>query len=688
MLAVAVLGTLVFAPALSGPFVWDDIPLIENNPYVHSLRWFPHWFTHDFWDVNEEILRFGARIVYWRPLVTTTYATDWAIGDGSPLVFHISNLIFHAIVGVLAFVVLRRWVGQAWPAFAAALLFAVHPTKAESVAWIAGRTDILCMIAVLVATQGIARRLRGERGGLALEIAGTVMAYMCKEQAIVLPAFAAVEAWVALARPSIDRRVVVRMIRSALPQLAVAIAYLAIRAIVMPIGSVAKTGSLPLVDHAQIVLESIGRFVVLTFAPHDLSVQQGLIRVTAGRIVADTTYVVIGALAIVVLVAIAWFARRRWPFVTIGLGFYLATLFPTSNVKYTEMVTLISERFLYLPSFGIALVVGGVIAAFSERRRLAYLVVGALTLATAMQSLSRSVDYRDEHAFWERELALHPESNQARQFKIHAELRDRRFRAALVDILELDRRSTIRPPDFDLTIAMQVAETASALVPDRRVEDLRAIDKFLSDLIERRSGVAELNVLHVRFRYPLDTRAPRHGTMMPRLLVQRAALLGRLGDDATALELARRALTQCKECITIITMAALVHARAGQYEEAMALLDKGKRLVNEEAVAGAQSRIRDAWTRHNEALKSVGPAQLQKRAAELSALELWGRAYDVLAPHKEQIRNAPAFAPGFAELAFRAGDTAVAREILATYAPPDRIEPQLQEWSALMGWTD
>jgi len=689
MLAVAVLGTIVFMPAIDGPFVWDDVALIENNPYVHSLGWFTRWFTHDFWNVNEEVLRFGVRIVYWRPLVTATYAVDWAIGDGSPFVFHVSNLLLQATSAVLAFVALRRWIGQMWPAFAVAVLFAVHPTKAESVAWIAGRTDILCMIAVLVATQGIARRLRGERGGLALEIAGTLAAYMFKEQAIVLPAFALVETWVVLGRPPIDRQVIAPFARAAIPQLALAIAYLAVRAIVLPIG--AATGvsaSIPLTDHIQIILESIGRFFALTFAPHDLSVQQGLVHLKAGRMIPDTTYVLIGALAIVVLVAIAFAARRRLPFVTVGIGFYLATLFPTSNVKYTEMVTLISERFLYLPSLGIALAIGGMIASLGERRRLAYLVVGALTLATGMQSLSRSTDYRDERAFWERELALHPESSVARQFKIQAERNQRRFHAALVDLLELTQRTTGRTRDFDLSIAMQVAETLSLIVPDHHTDDLRKIDRFLADLIERRSGMAELNVLNVRFAYPLDSRAAHHGTMMPKLLVQRAALLGRLGDDATAVQLADRALAQCTDCISVITLAALVHARAGDYQQAHALFEKGKRLVNERPILDAQARIRVAQTAHNEALTSVGPAQLQKRAAELSELELWGRAYDVLAPHKEDIIKAPKFAPGFAELAFRAGEPEVAREVLAAYESPAKIEERFKEWSAEMGWLE
>src|SRR5262249_26994250 len=161
----------------------------------HSFAWVGRWLHTDFWNVGEDVRRFGSPMVYWRPGITATYAVDWSLSNGSPVFFHVMNLLYQAAVCALAFAVLRRGIRKSIPAFVAALLFAIHPTKAESVAWIAGRTDVICMLAVLIAAQGIAWRLAGRRLGLALEIGGTAIAYLTKEQAIVLPAFALVEAW-------------------------------------------------------------------------------------------------------------------------------------------------------------------------------------------------------------------------------------------------------------------------------------------------------------------------------------------------------------------------------------------------------------------------------------------------------------------------------------------------------------
>src|SRR5258706_2102676 len=158
---VAAAGVAPFVPAISGGFLYDDRPLIADNVHVQTFADWARWLTHDFWDVNEEVKRFGARMIYWRPGVSASYAFDWQLGQGSPVVFHAMNLIWHALASCLAFFALRRWIASPLPAVVAALIFAVHPTKVESVAWIAGRTDGLCAVAMLTASLGAARRLGG-----------------------------------------------------------------------------------------------------------------------------------------------------------------------------------------------------------------------------------------------------------------------------------------------------------------------------------------------------------------------------------------------------------------------------------------------------------------------------------------------------------------------------------------------
>ncbi|HEY5926378.1 MAG TPA: hypothetical protein VIV11_32050, partial [Kofleriaceae bacterium] len=99
-------------------------------------------------------------------------------------------------------------------------------------------------------------------------------------------------------------------------------------------------------------------------------------------------------------------------------------------------------------------------------------------------------------------------------------------------------------------------------------------------------------------------------------------------------------------------------------------------------------QVAKASAAHQAAAAATGPAQLQARASELATLELWGRAYQVLAPHIEQIKQAPRIATGFAELAFRAGYNEVARDVLSVSMAPAEVEKQFAEWATTMGWAE
>lgn len=683
--AIALIGALVFVSAVGGEFVYDDNALIAHNVHIHSFADWPRWFVTDFWNVDDELVQFGARILYWRPLIMVSYAFDWKLGGGGPLYFHVVNLLLQAGASALAFTTLRRWLsGATWPAAAAALLFVVHPTKAESVAWISGRTDIVCLIAILVAAVGIARRLEGKHGGIALEALGTVVAYLSKEQAIVLPCFAAVEIWVAAGRPALELPVVKTLIRGAAPQAAIAIVYLAVRTLVLPIGAAAGRQHVPLFDHAIALFETLGRYAALTFVPHDLSIQQGLVHTLESHAVHSYPYAVVGVVSTIVLVAIAWRLRETFPSVSIGIALYFVTVAPTSNLVYTGMATLVSERFLYLPLFGFAYAIGAVLERYGIKRWTAALIAAA-ALALSVQSLRRSSDFVDDSTLWKRELAMHPDSLTARFAAVTRALEKKQAYAALV-LLQ-------NPTPYDQTMwehvatAFQVTSTLTRLIPDHDPEHLVQVDTFCANLVAKR--LAEIDALGVKFTLDLSrTKNDKEiHDWIPRFISIRADLQSRLGHDATAVELAQQAVEMCPRCNSLVTMYALVLARAQHYDDALEVLDVTRGQITESGVSETREHIIAARDLAAAGAQLQGPAALQNHASELAKLELWGRAFDVLAPYEAEIAHAPKFAVGFAELAFRAGEEATARRVLAVQKSPAEIDALIADWTQKMGWT-
>lgn len=686
LLVAAVLSAVVFLPSLSGDWIFDDRNLIASNPYVHSFAAWTRWFTTDFWNVNEEMVR-SHHLLYWRPAINATYALDWVVGGGTPVLFHLTNLVWQAVAGALAFHVLRRWIGAPGPALVAAVLFAIHPTKAESVAWIAGRTDVLCMVFILIASEGMARRRRGARGGLALEIAGTLAAYLCKEQAIVLPMFAMIEAWVGRDRPALDWPALRAMIVAAIPQAIVAIVYLGLRTALLPIGF-AAAGPSP-VTHALAVLESYGRFTALVVAPHDMSIQQGVVHAIGGPQI-SALHAVLGAATLVALVALAVGCRKRAPAISVGLGFYLLTLLPTANVVYTHTSTVVSERFLYLPTLGLAFLAGWLLARTTPRRRRAgYALAGAVGLAFAAIAMSHAADFRDEQEFWAREIALHPDNVPLRDTAISVAVSHREYRQALAmlaaaraGINDLDRE-----PSADLTRVVLTAHVLAFLTPDRDTARLRSIDAFCAALLAPDRPVAVLSLPDGQLGVDTTAKsyaAAAHDAALS-LVALRTELATRLGDDARAVALGEQAVALCPTCLTTVPVASVALAAAGKYDRAEALLASLRGHVDEQATQRLVEHVHAARVAHAGAT-GIDPESLRARATELSSLDLWGRAYEVLAPYLDELAHAPRLAVGVAELAFRAGEPATARRLLLAAAPLTDVDAAFAQWTRSMGW--
>jgi hypothetical protein len=263
---------------------------------------------------------------------------------------------------------------------------------------------------------------------------------------------------------------------------------------------------------------------------------------------------------------------------------------------------------------------------------------------------------------------------------IATNIADKRYVAAMMELLKLTHTS-----GDHVEVAYNLAQVAAGIVPDHDRASLIAIDTFCKDLIERKAPKATLAVRELNYWITTggDQFTNELGRFKLRLLALRSDLASRLGDDARAVEIARAIVGECPRCLGVSSLAALAIARAGFYDDAIAVLDNIGPAAKESPF---RKLIRDARVASERALTSSGPAQLQARASELSALELWGRAYDVLAPHKAEIQQAPKVVMGFAELAVRAGEAPTAREVLANQLSPAEIDALVDEWSFKMGW--
>lgn len=395
---------LAYANALTASFQFDDFHAIVDNPAVHSLQ---AW-----WQALPGI----------RPLLKLSYALDWLRGNGEARSFHATNLALHALNVLLLWRLLRRAVqhwgstgGRAeYAAAPGALVLALHPAATEAVTYVSGRSIVLASTLLLLA--------------LWLEVSaaaaadGPVRRHPRRRRALALAAFAA-----ALA---------VRETSAVLP-----LVLLAIGACTLPVGQWGESlgrlrgHALLLVLAALAALGTPGYrvFFGASLGARDVLAQLGSQAVAHGYLF---VHVLLGLhsnidpdlrapagwdpacsggvliLAGLVIAAVA--ARRRWPWLSLAIAWYLLQLAPSNSLL--PRLDLANDRHLYLalggPALALAMVLDRLLARPLWRPSAA---LAALLLALSMGSATalRNRDYRSETALWQATVEVSPRKARA-----------------------------------------------------------------------------------------------------------------------------------------------------------------------------------------------------------------------------------------------------------------------------------
>jgi Flp pilus assembly protein TadD len=323
----------VFAPALRLEFVlYDDPEYVTDNPMVRTglsaggVRWA---FT-TFHAAN------------WHPLTWLSHMLDATVFGRAAWGHHLSSVLLHAVTTALCFLVLVGWTGAPGRSALAAMLFAVHPLRVESVAWVAERKDVLAgfwwMLALVAYGAWVRRRT-------ALRYGAVVVAFACgllsKPMVVTLPfVLLLLDLW-PLCRPITARLVVEKVPLFALAAASSAVTFAAQRAG----GAVMPLEHLSAVERVTGAVVAYTMYLANTVWPVNLAVfypirPLGLVDVAAAA-------AVLGGLSVLVLAP-----AGRAPAPAIGWLWFLGTLVPVIGlVKVGQQAS--ADRFTYLPHVGL-----------------------------------------------------------------------------------------------------------------------------------------------------------------------------------------------------------------------------------------------------------------------------------------------------------------------------------------------
>lgn len=389
--AAAAIALLVYLPALGNGFVWDDPLVLEQLRAIRTwgdLLIVPSQFPHH----------------YYRPVIFLTYLVDRAIGGETPFWFHASVVGFHVVNCVLVFrLATLLFRPDLTIAISSALLFAVFPTHVESVAWMAGRSDVIACTFLLLTLLLSTRR----HATWTLWTSGITMflALLSKESAIagliVVPAFD----WLR------SRRL---YLRSYVPLLLATIAYFALRQ--RNVGALIGGAPVSVVpgEIAFELVRALGFYLLHSIAPVQLcgyvaSIPQNGIYLAAGLLLP-----LIGVVTL----------YRRWPLSRWPLMFLLVwfgiTLAPSFTVIVRRSASApVADRYLYVPSVASCILLAWAIVWVMESRHLSARwslgLIAVLATGLGISTAMYTKVWADNLTFWSDVAAKQPQNVLARR---------------------------------------------------------------------------------------------------------------------------------------------------------------------------------------------------------------------------------------------------------------------------------
>lgn len=408
------LGFLVYANTLGHEYVWDDSIVIVQNPKVQEgIGGIPALFEKG----NSLLIsdQYG-----YRPVSLISFAVDYSIWGLNPLGGHLMNALFFALVCALIFLTVRRLFPDKgrWLPLLAAILFALHPLHVEAVANIKSRDEIFALLFGLLAIWSFAGFLR--KGKVLSGIFTPVyffLACLSKENAFTLIAVFPV-VWLLL----VDKKWKAHT-RKLWPAAACVLALGLVFVLRLGVSeSVSQTDGMGIYQEEAFLGNALlgprpnshqystgffilGQYLKNFLVPYPLVYYAGFDQVPVTGWASP--WVWLSFLLHLGLLAMAIWKFREWKVIAFGSLFYLLTISIYSQ-WLRPLSDAMADRFMFMPSLGLCLVLIGLIARIPVPRKLSFspyltallllgLVWGGLTL-------DRNQVWKDNYTLFEHDL--------------------------------------------------------------------------------------------------------------------------------------------------------------------------------------------------------------------------------------------------------------------------------------------
>ncbi len=416
---------LVFGETLRHPSInFDDQEYVFENPKINTgltstgVLWA---FTH-------------SHAENWHPLTSISHMLDCQLFGLQAGWHHFTNVLLHTIAVILLFLVFREMTGALWRSAFVAALFAIHPLRVESVAWIAERKDVLSGVLFMLTLGAYVRYVR-EPSSIRYLIVAVLfgLGLMTKSMLVTLPfVLLVLDYWplgrfahVSLAEPKSKngfarwwghRSIPTRLILEKIPLIALSAASSIITLFAQKRAAI-SVESLPLVWRMNNAFVSYVAYIWQMVCPIRLAL---VYPHPEYRLSLWGVALAIAFLTGVTAVVVAF--RRKHPYLVTGWLWYVGMLVPVIGIVQVGAQAR-ADRYTYLPQIGLYLIATWTIAdlsvAWRYRRQILGVAAAIVIAGLAWLAWIQNTYWRDSEALWIRTLAVTSHNDVA-----HASLAD------------------------------------------------------------------------------------------------------------------------------------------------------------------------------------------------------------------------------------------------------------------------
>lgn len=411
VLGLILAGTfLAFSNTLFNEFAYDDTTQILQNQLIRSFSNIGAALTKEVWfwraaqDKDPNQLD-KPSTPYYRPVFTLYLMLGWQLFGTNAFGWHLANILMHLIAVYFAFKIMEKITGDYKLAGIATVLFAIHPLRSESVAWISGCTDLFLALFLLPSFYNyMLYRESGKQRNLIWALLLFFLAAFSKEPAVALPIMIiAYEVWLLHRDQPLPERIKPALLNS-LPFFLLVGGYFMMR--YKALGFVLSDANYKVYRFTDVLLTIplvIVKYLGLLFLPLNLSVfhQTELVR-------NPLSYRLIVPVIVLAGLAYGLWQLRHNLVARFAILWFFINLLPVLNLSAFDENFMVQERYVYIPSIGFSLVIALAITrfpieqwlAFGNRRTVQAAVILIIAALFTGKTWAQNETWKDDMTLW------------------------------------------------------------------------------------------------------------------------------------------------------------------------------------------------------------------------------------------------------------------------------------------------